>query len=39
MYVRAVQAQRTEMEGRQSQIEREFDGLVGTLQKELEGLK
>ena len=39
LYVRAVQSQRNEFEARQVQIEREFDGLVNTLQKELESLK
>lgn len=39
LYVRAVQGQRHDFEERQQRMEREFDQLVDTLQKELESLK
>ena len=39
LYVRAVQGQRNDFEARQSQIKKEFDALVGTIQMELESLK
>ena len=39
LYIRAVQGQRTDFEERQGRMEREFDQLVDTIQKELESLK
>lgn len=39
MYVRAVQGQRVEWEARQKDLEKEFDQVVDTVRREVEGLK
>jgi hypothetical protein len=39
VYIRAVQGQRVDFETRQSTLEKDFDGLVDTIKRELESLK
>ncbi len=39
VYIRAVQGQRVDFETRQSALEKDFDGLVDTIKRELESLK
>ncbi len=39
VYIRAVQGQRVDFETRQTTLEKDFDGLVDTIRRELESLK
>jgi hypothetical protein len=39
VYIRAVQSQRLDFENRQGTLEKDFDGLVDTIRRELESLK